>query len=275
MSLHIYTAPGCLRCKVAKSFLTEKGRDFTEVDIKGEDANAFSRFYRENRDAIHRGPEGLEFPILWDGVRVVQGVGEILAWLQAGEGLKDFVKRSELLHGWIDGLDVSGKDPAHAKDFLTVLRRLKAGGIQIQLETNGRNSGILDACQKEALADKVIMNLKGPDQIYTGLGIPKQEVEESLRILPGFPDYLIKTTVGPVLRLDGGVGLLSPEDVGAAAAWVVEVTGERKHPYLLAAFDPAKTRDERLKDQDPLPVNALLRYRTAARRHLVLADLEK
>ena len=119
------------------------------------------------------------------------------------------------------------------------------------------------------------MNLKGPDQIYAGLGISKQEVEESLRILPGFPDYLIKTTVGPVLRFDGGVSLLSPEEVGAAAAWAVEVTGERRHPYRLAAFDPAKTQDERLKGQDPMPANTLLRYRTAARRHLVLADLEK
>lgn len=275
MSLELYTAAGCLRCKVAKSFLTQQGREFAEIDIKGEGEKAFGQFYRQNRNAIHRGPEGLEFPILWNGDKVIQGVGEILAWLQAGQGLNGFVSRSELLHGWIGGLDLSGGDMAHAEDFLAVLRHLQAGGIKIQLETNGANPQVLAACQREGLAQKVILNLAGPAAIYANMDIPQQEVEESLRLLPEFPDYLIKTTVGPLLRGKDQVSLLSPEEVGQAAAWVVDVTGERKHPYLLAAFDPAKIGDERLKGQDPLPANALLKYRTAARRHLVLAEIEK
>lgn len=274
MSLELYTAAGCLRCKVAKSFLAEKDRDFSEIDIN-EDDQAFAKFYRQNRGAIHRGPEGLEFPILYDGAQVVQGVGEILAWLQAGEALKGFISRSELLHGWIDGLDVSGGDPARARDFLMVLRHLHAGGIKIQLQTNGRNSDILAACQKEALADKVIMNLLGPAEVYADLGIPQKEVDESLRLLTGFSDYLVKTWVGPALRADGEVHTLSPEEVGRAAAWVVEATGERKHPYVLAASDPSGAEDERLKGLDPVPANALLKYRTAARRHLVKTEVEK
>lgn len=275
MSLELYTAAGCLRCKVAKSFLSEKKRDFIEIDINGDGDQAFAKFYRQNRGAIHRGPEGLEFPILHDGSQVVQGVGEILAWLQAGDGLKDFVTRSELLHGWIDGLNVSGGDASHAEDFLTVLRHLHAGGIKIQLETDGRNPELLAACQKEPLADRVIMTLKGPADIYANMGIPKDEVEETMRILPGFTDYLIKTIVGPALRQDGEIHTLSPEEVGRAAAWVVEATGERKHVYVLAAFDPAQTEDERLRGLDPIPPNALLKYRTSARHHLVMAEVEK
>jgi hypothetical protein len=59
------------------------------------------------------------------------------------------------------------------------------------------------------------------------------------------------------------------------AAWVVEATKERKHPYLIAAVDSAGTEDERLEGQDPLPANVLLKYRTAARRYLVMAEIEK
>ena len=143
------------------------------------------------------------------------------------------------------------------------------------METNGSNPAILAACQREVLAHKVILNLAGPAGIYANMDIPQQEVEETLRLLPEFPDYLIKTAVGPVLRGKDQVALLSPEEVGQAAAWVVETTGERKHPYLLSAFEPSRTGDERLKGQEPLPANALLKYRTAARRHLVLAEIEK
>jgi hypothetical protein len=55
----------------------------------------------------------------------------------------------------------------------------------------------------------------------------------------------------------------------------MEATGERKHPYVLAAFAPALDRDERLTAEEALPANTLFKYRTAARRHLVKAEIMK
>ncbi|MCB2227985.1 MAG: hypothetical protein KQH53_14995 [Desulfarculaceae bacterium] len=275
MDLDIYTSPGCLRCKVAKSYLAEQGMGVVELDIKGEGRDAFTQFYRQHRPEIHRGAEGLEFPILWTGERVVQGVGEIMAWARSGNGLQGFVKRTGLLHGWIDGLEVSGGSPEMAGDFLDVLRHLSAGGIKIQLSTNGANPAILEACQKEGLASKVVMNLLGPPELYAAAEIPPEEVEKTLALLPGFSDFMLRTVVGPVVRADGAISLLTPEEVAAAAAWVSQVTGQKTHAYFLAGFDPAAAEDERLKDQEAMPPTALFKYRTAARPHLVKAEIEK
>ena len=150
MALQIHTAPGCLRCQVAKALSEGKGPRIRRGRHQGRGRQGlFPVLPPEPRRHPPGDQRGWSSPSSGTEPGWCRGVGEILAWLQAGDRLKGFVGRSELLHGWIDGLDVSGGDPAHAEDFLTVLRRLKAGGIQIRLETNGRHPGILDACQKK------------------------------------------------------------------------------------------------------------------------------
>ena len=62
----IYTATGCSRCKIAKKFMDEHAIPFQELDIKAEGKDAFGQFYRNNRSAVFRGKEGIEFPIFTD-----------------------------------------------------------------------------------------------------------------------------------------------------------------------------------------------------------------
>ncbi|MCF8063255.1 MAG: hypothetical protein K9M82_12110, partial [Deltaproteobacteria bacterium] len=176
----LFTAPGCLRCKVAKAFMNERGVPFVELDFKGEGKEAFQRFYREHRAHIRRGPEGVEFPILHDGERVVQGVGEIVARLRAGDRLEGFVGRNTLGHGWIDGLDVSAGDPSAPDDFLAVLRHLKEQGLRTELRADGRNVDLLERVIEEGLADRLIFDPVGPAEVYEGaFGTPLSE--EALR----------------------------------------------------------------------------------------------
>ena len=61
MSITLYTAPDCLRCKIVKGFLAEHQIAYETVDFKA-DAQTFNTFYRANRKAIYRNPEGVEFP---------------------------------------------------------------------------------------------------------------------------------------------------------------------------------------------------------------------
>jgi len=56
---------------------------------------------------------------------------------------------------------------------------------------------------------------------------------------------------------------------------IKDATGSQKHPYLLRLFDPGTCMDDRLKSIEELPYNAMFRYRTAAREHQVLAEIEK
>ena len=81
MPITIYSAPGCLRCKIVKQFIDNSDRGYQDVDALGEGRKAFSNFYRDHRDQIYRGPEGVEFPIFSEGETVRQGLPG-----QGGEG---------------------------------------------------------------------------------------------------------------------------------------------------------------------------------------------
>ena len=83
MSITLYTAPDCLRCKIVKGFLAEHQIAYETVDFKA-DAQTFNTFYRANRKAIYRNPEGVEFPLFDDGTVIKQGSGDVIAYLLSG-----------------------------------------------------------------------------------------------------------------------------------------------------------------------------------------------
>jgi len=273
MSLIIFTSTGCARCKTAKSFLDDKGVSYEENDIKGDGREAFNLFYRENRPRIYRGKEGVEFPILFTGEKIIQGVGEILGWLQAGENLKGFIHRSELSHGWIDGLNISTGTRDFGDDFLTVLRYLKKQGLKIQLESYGRNADLLEVVIRENLVDRIIFDLLGTAKIYeaiTGRPLKREELVQSIVLAIQAPDYKFVLTMRPVKRNDGKLAFITPEEAAQAAALVEQTTGNKKHPFFIRALSPSPELDIA-----PLPHTALFKYRTACRRYMVMAEIFK
>jgi len=139
----LFTATGCARCKIAKKFMDEKGIGYEEHDISGEGKDLFGRFYRNNRSSVYRGKEGIEFPVFTDGTIIRQGVGVVIAFLRAGTRLDGFIGRSELSHGWMDGIHVSEGDPALADEVAEVLGFLKKNGLKVQFDTNGKHASVL------------------------------------------------------------------------------------------------------------------------------------
>jgi pyruvate formate lyase activating enzyme len=258
--------------------LQEKGIAYEEHDIKGEGRDLFGPFYRAHRSAIFRGPEGIEFPVLGDGTSVRQGVGVVIGYLHSATKLDGFIGRSDLAKGWIDGLHVSGGDPAMADDLLAVLGFLKKSGLKLQLDTNGKNSFLLESLLELGLGDRAVMDLKGPQSLYRamlGEEIDPSEITRTMEVVAKFPEYRFETTVTPVRRESGSVSYLSPEEIEETARWLKRATGSQKQPYLLRLFDPETCLDERCRAMEKLPPQALLRYRTAARKHQALTDVEK
>ena len=68
---------------------------------------------------------------------------------------------------------------------------------------------------------------------------------------------------------------MTPEEISKTAELIEKATGSKKHPYLLKRFNPTDCSDERLKTVEALQQNDLFQYRTAARRYMVLAEIEK
>lgn len=281
MSQTIFTATGCARCKIAKKFMEERGIAYQELDIKGDGKDTFAQFYRVNRSAIIRSEEGVEFPVLTDGRSVRQGVGVVVGYLQAGTALDGFIGRSRLSKGWMDGIHVSGGVPSMVDDLVAVLGFLKKNGLKLQLDTCGKNASVLERLLDERAGDRVIMEVKGPLPLYgmiLGEEIDAGEVKRSIELTAGFPEYRFETVVAPFIRQRGEVpeiSYLTPEEIGETARLIGEVRGGKKEPYLLKAFDPAACTDERFKSVEKLLPAAMFKYRTVARQHQVLTEIEK
>lgn len=277
----LFTATGCSRCKITKKFMEEHGISFQEMDIKTEGKDPFALFYRNNRSSVYRGKEGIEFPVFTDGTIVRQGVGAVIAFLHGGTRLDGFIGRSVLSHGWMDGIHVSGGGPALTDDLAEVLGYIRKNGLKVQLDTNGKNASVLQKLLDQGLGDRVIMDLKGPMPLYSALlgeEIDPQEIHRTMELVTKFPEYRFETTVAPVFGYGsdtGDVRYLTPEEIGDTAKWIKEVTASNKRPYLLRVFDPGTSPDPRFKTIEKLDPNTLLRYRSAARKHQVLTELEK
>ena len=276
MNLTLFSAAGCARCAIAKNVLREKGRAFEEHDAVGDGKDRFARFYRANRAHVRRGSEGIEFPVLVDGDVVRQGVAAAVAWIEAGSRLDGFFVPGDPVKGWAGGIEVSGGDPAAAEDLVRSLGVLKGSGLKLELRTDGRNPEVLQRLQEAGLGDRVVMEVKGPPARYAGSPGP-EDVGRSMAVAGRFPEHRFETTVAPYVPLGAGPEAPpvypAPEEIAATARWLAETTGSPKQPYLLRRFDPSGCADERLRSVAPLPPEALVRYRSAARRHLVFTEI--
>ncbi|MFZ5943514.1 MAG: glutaredoxin domain-containing protein [Bacillota bacterium] len=263
MNITVYTTTGCTRCKIVKAFMEERNISYEEKDMKAQGKEDFQVFYKENRSSIFRGPDGIEFPIITDSSEIRQGIGASIAYLQAGKNLEEFFTVGTLHKEWVNGIHVSGGRLEWADDFIQVLSYLKGSNMKLQVDTNGKNSSILQQIQLKGLADLVVMNLLGPEEIYNIIlgGIDIEDIKKSLSLITQFPEYRIETTILPVEREGGTFSYLTPQEICETAKLISEITGSNKIPYLIKGFN--------------LSPSQLLTYRSKARAYQVFTEIEK
>jgi len=278
MTNYIYTATGCARCKITKRFMQENDIDYEEYDIKANGREVFSEFYRSNRNMIYRGKDGVEFPVFTDGEVIRQGVNAVIGHLVAGEDLSGFIDRSTLHGDWIDGFTISGGKSEFSEGLLRVLTFLKQNNLKIEVSTDGHNIALLQSVFNKKLVDRVIVDIKGPAGLYEPLGaesIDETELKQTIALAAQFPEYQYYSTVAPLDRKDGTVSYLKPEEIGETARLLEDATGNKKHAYKLRVFDPQQAVDGRFKSIEPLPASAMFKYRGAARRYMVMTEIER
>ncbi|MCQ2484569.1 MAG: anaerobic ribonucleoside-triphosphate reductase activating protein [Clostridia bacterium] len=129
---------------------------------------------------------------------------EILSFLRKRKGL-------------LDGVAVSGGEPLMSDSIVDFIRRVKAEGFNVKLDTNGSYPERLKYLVNERLVDYVAMDIKNSKALYgetAGLeSFDISKIEESVSFLmEGKVDYEFRTTV-----VDG---LHTVESITDAAEWI-------------------------------------------------------
>ena len=273
MGVTLYTAPDCIRCKIVKAFLAERGQAYGTIDFKA-DAQEFNTFYRANRKAIYRNPEGVEFPLFFDGEVIKQGSGEIIAYLLSGHTLESCVTRSDMLHGRIAGLYPSQCPEGQEKSFEILVDRLAAGGLQVWLQTDGRKPDLLEKLL-EIKDTHVVCNLVGGLETSSKIfgGVPTmEELARTIALVQAAPGGEVRFLAMP-LPTESGWDWPKKEDAAAAAKLVAEACGKPTMPYSITPIAADSVWD--MRGLDPLPDQNLLIYRSASRQHMFKADIVK
>jgi pyruvate formate lyase activating enzyme len=113
------------------------------------------------------------------------------------EALLAFLKKRI---GLLDAVCVSGGEPTLYSGLEGLLRKIKALGYLVKLDTNGSRPGVLKALVAEKLVDYVAMDVKNcPTRYGQTVGVERinlAPMEESLAfLLSGVVDYEFRTTI--------------------------------------------------------------------------------
>ena len=111
--------------------------------------------------------------------------------------LIEFLKKRKHL---IDGVAITGGEPCLHRELPELIRRIKAEGYKVKLDTNGYHPELLAEILKSGLVDYVAMDIKNsPEKYALTCGIEKADLEkirESISLLiNGNTEYEFRTTV--------------------------------------------------------------------------------
>jgi pyruvate formate lyase activating enzyme len=158
--------------------------------------------------------------------------------------------------GLIDGVTVSGGEPALDPGLVPFLRKIRSMGLRIKLDTNGFFPEILNDCIQSGLADYVALDIKTSPDMYsslTGKDVSFNRILETLDVLRQAQiDHEIRTTCVP-----GFVTVETIRKIGLAAGKI--------NKYFLQQFvNSSDLLDPAMRKLTPYTVDYLNKLRDEA-----------
>lgn len=127
--------------------------------------------------------------------------------------------------GKLDAVVITGGEPCLQKDLPGFVKKIKALGYLVKLDTNGSRPDVLAKLIKEKLVDYLAMDLKAPAKKYeevTGEQIDFNKIRESVKLIKesGLP-YEFRTTVVPDLLDRDDIGQMG-KIIRGAGLWYLQ-----------------------------------------------------
>ena len=129
------------------------------------------------------------------------------------EEILDFLRRRQ---GLLDGVVLSGGEPLLHDGVGAFLRKVRALGFAVKLDTNGTNPDMLEALAQEGLLDYAAMDIKNSPDRYAetcgGVDLLGPVKRSAALLMAGAVDYEFRTTVCAPLH--------TPEEMAGIGRWL-------------------------------------------------------
>lgn len=135
----------------------------------------------------------------------------------------DVLTHLEKRKGLLEGLTVTGGEPTLQKDLPDFLRKVKALGYAVKLDTNGSRPEVVKKLLEESLLDYIAMDIKAPLEQYERITRVKTDaapLRESIALmLQAGIGYEFRTTFAPTLTQEDILALCD-DITGAQSYWL-------------------------------------------------------
>jgi pyruvate formate lyase activating enzyme len=144
--------------------------------------------------------------------------------------MESFLSYISKRKGLLDGVAITGGEPLLNPDIDELMRKIRAEGLLIKLDTNGAYPDRLEALLDEGLVDYVAMDIKNTKEKYAltaGLdeSFDISTIERSIDIImKKAPDYEFRTTVVRELH--------TPEDLVSISEWITDAKNYFLQKYV-------------------------------------------
>ncbi|HPS58173.1 MAG TPA: anaerobic ribonucleoside-triphosphate reductase activating protein [Spirochaetota bacterium] len=157
--------------------------------------------------------------------------------------------------GLIDGVTITGGEPALQNDLADFIGRIKDKGFLVKLDTNGLLPEVVSGIISARLADYVAVDIKSSPEKYrkaTGVNADCTRVKETLDVLRASGiEYEVRTTCVP--------GFVDADDIVKAG----EFFGRFKSWYLQQFVNRNPMIDSSLSILSPYPVEYMKKMQAA------------
>ncbi|MFQ5862118.1 MAG: anaerobic ribonucleoside-triphosphate reductase activating protein [Candidatus Brocadiales bacterium] len=174
------------------------------------------------------------------------------------EAVTSYLKKNR---AWVDGVVISGGEPTLHSGLKELLKKLKALGLKVKLDTNGTNPASLEELIGDRLLDCIAMDVKAPleDKNYqeaAGRPCNVQDLKHSIKlIIESGLEHEFRTTVCPSF-----LGKEEIEDIAHT------LQGAKR--YVLQPFRPKNCLESSMSKVTPYPLEKLRHFREIARAHV-------
>ena len=151
----------------------------------------------------------------------------------------DFFQFLEKRKKILDGVCITGGEPTLQPDLLKFCQRIKDLGLEVKLDSNGSNPGILKNLIVKKAVDFIAMDVKAAFNEYKkviGVKFPIAKIKESIKLIfQSGLEYEFRTTMVP--------GIHNKKNMGRLAADLKKVTqsltiNNQSLNYFLQSFRP-------------------------------------
>jgi len=166
--------------------------------------------------------------------------------------------------GLIDGICITGGEPTINPDLIDFIKKIKAKGFLVKLDTNGSNPKVLEELIKEKLIDFIAMDIKTSLDKYEqaiNTKIDLEKIKQSVDLIKNSGvDYEFRTTVVPEL--------VNEEDIKKIGEWL---KGAKK--FVLQQFRNQKVLDKEFEKIKPYSEETLKKFKKNLEKHIEKVEL--